>query len=69
VLSYHSAIEVKTRVDNLKDFTKKLLPQPVILICTDRASRGIDFASFNVNPTYDHRALPFANLVLSLVAG
>lgn len=49
ILSYHSAIDTKVRLANLEEFTRKLLALPVVLICTDRASRGIDFNSFNVS--------------------
>lgn len=43
VLPYHSAIDPKKRAENLAAFCRPLLKQPAILICTDRASRGIDF--------------------------
>lgn len=49
VYSYHSAIDNDVRQGNLQAFTKRLLPLPVVLICTDRASRGIDFDQFNVS--------------------
>lgn len=49
VLSYHSAIDVTKRKENMLDFTRKLLPLPAVLICTDRASRGIDFDNINVD--------------------
>jgi ATP-dependent RNA helicase DDX18/HAS1 len=49
VFSYHSAIDSKQRKENLFLFTKTLLKKPVILICTDRASRGMDFSRTNVS--------------------
>ncbi|XWS13433.1 hypothetical protein CRYUN_Cryun36dG0037100 [Craigia yunnanensis] len=45
VLSFHAALAQETRLANMKEFTHS---QPgeesLILVCTDRASRGIDFA-------------------------
>eukprot|EP01032_Pedospumella_encystans_P013967 gene13967-16059_t len=49
VLSYHGAIEGSTRDENLKDFSKQLLQRPVVLISTDRASRGLDFNQAQVD--------------------
>lgn len=49
VYAYHSAIDFKTREDNLAEFAKPLLKLPVVLICTDRASRGMDFAKARVD--------------------
>jgi ATP-dependent RNA helicase DDX18/HAS1 len=51
VYSYHSAISEQNRNENMIAFTKKLLPAPVVMICTDRASRGIDFENINVSNT------------------
>jgi ATP-dependent RNA helicase DDX18/HAS1 len=43
IFSYHSAIENAQRKEHLVSFTKTLLKKPVVLICTDRTSRGMDF--------------------------
>lgn len=43
VLPYHSAVDPQTRDSNLAAFSRPLLKVPHILICTDRASRGMDF--------------------------
>jgi ATP-dependent RNA helicase DDX18/HAS1 len=44
VLPYHSAVDDRTREDNLRQFSKSLLKKPVVLLCTDRAARGMDFS-------------------------
>ena len=49
VYPYHSAIDFKTRETNLAEFSKPLLKLPAVLICTDRASRGMDFAKARVD--------------------
>jgi ATP-dependent RNA helicase DDX18/HAS1 len=49
---YHGAIDAQTRDENLYQFSRPLLTKPTILICTDRASRGIDFDSAHVNRTF-----------------
>lgn len=41
--SHHSAIVDHEREANLAEFGRPLLKQPAVLICTDRASRGMDF--------------------------
>jgi ATP-dependent RNA helicase DDX18/HAS1 len=43
VLAYHGAIDTQQRQDNIREFSRGLLKQPVVLVCTDRASRGMDF--------------------------
>lgn len=43
VYPYHSAIDDKARDLNLKLFSKNLLKKPAVLVCTDRASKGMDF--------------------------
>ncbi|XP_051135249.1 DEAD-box ATP-dependent RNA helicase 50 [Andrographis paniculata] len=48
VLPFHAALEQETRVANIEEFRK--LPSnniSMFLVCTDRASRGIDFACVN----------------------
>jgi ATP-dependent RNA helicase DDX18/HAS1 len=44
VLAYHGAIDGRIRDDNVKNFGKPLLQKPVVLVSTDRASRGMDFS-------------------------
>ena len=43
VLAYHGAVDVQQRHANMNEFSRALLKKPVVLICTDRASRGMDF--------------------------
>ena len=43
VLPYHGAVDVLTRERNIAEFSRQLLKLPVVLVCTDRASRGLDF--------------------------
>lgn len=43
VLPYHGAIDAKSRESNIAEFARPLLKLPVVLVCTDRASRGLDF--------------------------
>jgi len=43
VLAYHGAIDAKSREEHVVEFSRRLLKKPVVLICTDRASRGMDF--------------------------
>ena len=50
VLCYHSAIEAAAREANLVEFCRPKLKQPAVLVCTDRASRGMDFQSSPVRP-------------------
>lgn len=49
VYCYHSAIDNKVREENLIAFSKPLLKVPVVMICTDRASRGMDFDKATVD--------------------
>ncbi|RYG58912.1 DEAD/DEAH box helicase, partial [archaeon] len=49
VLAYHSAVHAETRQENLKEFTKPLQRHPMVLICTDRTSRGMDFDASSVD--------------------
>ncbi|KAF5736838.1 DEAD-box ATP-dependent RNA helicase 50-like [Tripterygium wilfordii] len=45
VLPFHAALAQESRIGNLKEFTKSLSgEESLFLVCTDRASRGIDFA-------------------------
>lgn len=41
-MSYHAAIDEEKRKKNLKLFLKLKIEKHIILICTDRASRGLD---------------------------
>lgn len=43
ILPYHGAVDADKREENLAAFAKPLLKEPHVLICTDRASRGMDF--------------------------
>jgi len=43
VLAYHGAIDAKSREEHVVEFSRRLLKKPVVLVCTDRASRGMDF--------------------------
>jgi ATP-dependent RNA helicase DDX18/HAS1 len=43
VYPYHGAIDADSRADNLREFCRPLLRTPVVMVSTDRASRGIDF--------------------------
>lgn len=45
VLPYHGAIDAKEREMNMAEFSRPLLKLPVVFVCTDRASRGLDFDS------------------------
>ncbi|KNA08832.1 hypothetical protein SOVF_159200 [Spinacia oleracea] len=52
VLPFHSALEQETRLRNMKEFLSPVTEnRSLFLICTDRASRGIDF------PSVDHVVL------------
>ncbi|XP_074583609.1 DEAD-box ATP-dependent RNA helicase 50-like [Curcuma longa] len=44
VLPFHAAIAQEIRLANMKEFLTSRSKDSMILICTDRASRGIDFA-------------------------
>lgn len=43
VYAYHGAVDPATRQGNVVEFSRPLLKLPVVLLCTDRASRGMDF--------------------------
>lgn len=43
VLPYHGAVDTDARADAMREFCRPLLKVPTVLVCTDRASRGIDF--------------------------
>ena len=44
MLPYHAAIDAKLRPSNLQAFLAPQGNAPVALVCTDRASRGLDSA-------------------------
>lgn len=45
VLPFHAALDQETRLANMKEFiTSRSKEERLFLVCTDRASRGIDFA-------------------------
>jgi ATP-dependent RNA helicase DDX18/HAS1 len=48
IYPYHGAIDAKQREQNLKSFSRMLIDISVILVCTDRASRGMDFDNIHV---------------------
>jgi superfamily II DNA/RNA helicase len=43
VLAYHAAVDGFTMHRNLAQFVQPLLKKPQVMICSDRASRGLDF--------------------------
>ncbi|KAJ0976499.1 hypothetical protein J5N97_018464 [Dioscorea zingiberensis] len=45
VLPFHAALDQETRLANMKEFLNLNSTDALFLICTDRASRGIDFTS------------------------
>ncbi|KAG5193119.1 P-loop containing nucleoside triphosphate hydrolase protein [Tribonema minus] len=49
VLAYHSAIDPAAATANLREFSRSNALQPMILVCTDRSSRGMDFDSASVD--------------------
>ena len=49
VYAYHGAVDSDTREDAIVQFSRRLLKVPVVLVCTDRASRGMDFDASPVN--------------------
>lgn len=52
ILPFHAALEQETRLTNMKEFLNPATEnRSLFLICTDRASRGIDF------PSVDHVVL------------
>jgi ATP-dependent RNA helicase DDX18/HAS1 len=48
VYACHGAIDPKVREQSIQSFSKRNLKIPAVMICTDRASRGIDFDQANV---------------------
>ncbi|CAM9779671.1 unnamed protein product [Ascophyllum nodosum] len=42
-LVYHSAIDPKKAADNMRQFMRSNALTPMVMVCTDRSSRGMDF--------------------------
>jgi len=49
ILPHHNAIDAPKRTSNLQTFMRSNSLVPMILICTDRASRGLDFEQAKVD--------------------
>uniref|UniRef100_A0A7S4DKM7 RNA helicase n=1 Tax=Heterosigma akashiwo TaxID=2829 RepID=A0A7S4DKM7_HETAK len=49
LLPYHNAIEPQKRGEHLRTFMRSNSLNPMVLICTDRASRGMDFEQAEVD--------------------
>ena len=49
IYPYHGAIDAKTRGEHMTEFSRPLLKVPSVLVCTDRASRGMDFDKAQVD--------------------
>ncbi|MQM05693.1 hypothetical protein Taro_038506 [Colocasia esculenta] len=47
VLPFHAALDQEIRLSNMKEFLNSQPKDSMFFICTDRASRGIDFASLD----------------------
>ncbi|KAK8952464.1 DEAD-box ATP-dependent RNA helicase 50 [Platanthera zijinensis] len=45
ILPFHAALAQELRLSNMEEFLKSESKESMFLICTDRASRGIDFAN------------------------
>lgn len=45
ILPFHAALAQEQRLSNMQEFLKSESNESMFLICTDRASRGIDFAN------------------------
>ena len=55
VYPYHGAIDAKTRSEHMTEFSRPLLKVPSVLVCTDRASRGMDFDKAQVSYHLSYR--------------
>lgn len=47
-MAYHSAVNPQDRDRNLDIFSRTNTPTPLIMVCTDRTSRGVDFDTADV---------------------
>ncbi|XP_044983386.1 DEAD-box ATP-dependent RNA helicase 50-like [Hordeum vulgare subsp. vulgare] len=54
VLPFHAALDQAKRIANMKEFLKKQTTDSMFLVCTDRASRGIDFTNVNHVVLFDY---------------
>uniref|UniRef100_A0A0D9VNG2 DEAD-box ATP-dependent RNA helicase 50 n=1 Tax=Leersia perrieri TaxID=77586 RepID=A0A0D9VNG2_9ORYZ len=54
VLPFHGALDQEQRIANIKEFLNKQTADSMFLVCTDRASRGIDFANVNHVVLFDY---------------
>ncbi|TVU48674.1 hypothetical protein EJB05_08319 [Eragrostis curvula] len=54
VLPFHAALDQAQRITNIKEFLNKQTADSMFLVCTDRASRGIDFANVNHVVLFDY---------------
>uniref|UniRef100_A0A0E0K7N4 DEAD-box ATP-dependent RNA helicase 50 n=1 Tax=Oryza punctata TaxID=4537 RepID=A0A0E0K7N4_ORYPU len=54
VLPFHAALDQEQRIANIKEFLNKQTADSMFLVCTDRASRGIDFANVNHVVLFDY---------------
>ncbi|KAL6649042.1 hypothetical protein ACP70R_013271 [Stipagrostis hirtigluma subsp. patula] len=54
VLPFHAALDQAQRIANMKEFLNKQTTDSMFLVCTDRASRGIDFANVNHVVLFDY---------------
>ncbi|RLN19124.1 DEAD-box ATP-dependent RNA helicase 50 [Panicum miliaceum] len=54
VLPFHAALDQAQRIANIKEFLKKQTADSMFLVCTDRASRGIDFTNVNHVVLFDY---------------
>lgn len=54
VLPFHAALDQAQRITNIKEFLNKQTAESMFLVCTDRASRGIDFANVNHVVLFDY---------------
>ncbi|XP_062209565.1 DEAD-box ATP-dependent RNA helicase 50 [Phragmites australis] len=54
VLPFHAALDQAQRIANIKEFLNRQTADSMFLVCTDRASRGIDFANVNHVVLFDY---------------
>ncbi|XP_006649246.1 DEAD-box ATP-dependent RNA helicase 50 [Oryza brachyantha] len=54
VLPFHGALDQEQRITNIKEFLNRQTADSMFLVCTDRASRGIDFANVNHVVLFDY---------------
>ncbi|KAF0932836.1 hypothetical protein E2562_012163 [Oryza meyeriana var. granulata] len=54
VLPFHAALDQEQRIANIKEFLNRQTADSMFLVCTDRASRGIDFANVNHVVLFDY---------------